>query len=205
MLVLITSFVIHTGICAQTFEGKMISKAIYTSKIPNVTSEQLSAMMGTTQEYYIKGAKYKTIMDGTFYQWQLYVPSENRLYNKFSASDTLQWVDGNSNPDEAVSYEIKKSQIKILGYNCDALYVKTKTGKLIYYFSKKIKIDPSLYKDHQYGNWALMINQTKSLPLKVEMETPQFTLVTTTLEINEMKLEDSVFELPKVPSKKSAY
>lgn len=42
---------------AQTFEGKIAYQNTYTSKIKNVTSEQFTTMMGSTQEYYIKGDK----------------------------------------------------------------------------------------------------------------------------------------------------
>ena len=202
MIVLMASVI---NVYAQGFEGKITYQNAYTSKIPNATSEQFTAMMGSTQEYYIEGDKYKSVMNGSFSQWQLYVPSENRLYTKTAMSDTLMWSDGNSNPDEAVSYEILKNQAEILGYKCDVLVVQTKTGKASYYFSKKIKVDPELYKNHQYGNWALMTGQTKSLPLKIEMETPQFTLVSTAVDIKEMKIEEGALALPAVPSKKSPY
>ncbi len=35
------------------------------------------------------------------------------------------------------------------------------------------------------------MSQTKSLPLKIETETPQFTMVSTAVEIKEMELEES--------------
>jgi hypothetical protein len=203
-ILLIALFI--TSICnSQNFEGKITYQNTYTSKIPNPTSEQFDGMMGTAQEYYIKGDKYKSATNGSFFQWQLYVPTENRLYSKMAVSDTLLWSDGNSNPDEAVSYEIMKNQAEILGYKCDALVVKTKTGKATYYFSKKIKINPELYKDHQYGNFAFFTKQTKSLPLKIEMETPQFTMISTATAVKEIELEESFFSLPVTPIKKSPY
>lgn len=205
LLLSVLTLVVLTGIKAQGFEGKIAYQNAYTSKIPNATSEQFTAMMGSTQEYFIKGDSYKSVMNGSYSQWQLYVPSENRLYSKLAVSDTLMWSDGNSNPDESVKYEIQKSEVEILGYKCDALVVQTKTGKTTYYFSKKIKVDPKLYENHQYGNWALVIGQIKSLPLKIEMETPQFTLVSEAIEVQEMELEDSFFDLPEVPAKKSPY
>jgi hypothetical protein len=190
---------------AQNFEGKITYQNAYTSKIPNATSEQFTGMMGSIQEYFIKGDSYKSAMNGSYSQWQLYVPTENRLYTKVAVSDTLMWSDGNSNPDEAVKYEMQKSQVEILSYKCDALVVQTKTGKATYYFSKKIKVDPKLYKNHLYGSWALVIEQTKSLPLKIVMETPQFTLVSTAVEVKKMKIEESILALPAVPFKKSPY
>lgn len=194
-----------SSVLAQSFEGKITYENTYTSNIPNATSEQFNQMMGTVQEYYIKGSKYKSITNGSVSKMQLYVPSENKLYSQLAVSDTLLWSDGSSNPNEPLSYEIKQDQAEILGYTCDALIVDTKMGKIIYYFSEKIKLDPKLYEAHKYGNWALLTGQTKSLPLKIEMETPQFTLVSVATEIKEMELDDSFFDLPELPAKKSPY
>jgi len=194
-----------TVLSAQSFEGKITYQNTYTSKIQDVTNDQFRGMMGSVQDYFIKGAKYKSVTNGSYAQMQLYIPSENRLYSKLSVTDTLMWSDGNSNLDEAVSYEIQKSQVEILGYKCDALVVVTKMGKATYYFSEKVKVDPELYKNHHYGNWGLIISQTKSLPLKIEMETLQFTMVSTAVEMKEMELENSFFDLPNAPIKKSPY
>lgn len=189
----------------QSFEGKITYQNTYISNIPNATSEQFNQMMGTVQEYYIKGNKYKSVTNGSVSQMQLYVPSENRLYAQLAVSDTLLWSDGSSNPNEPLSYEIKQDQAEILGYTCDALIVDTKMGKITYYFSEKIKLDPRLYEAHKYGNWALMTGQTGSLPLKIEIETLQFTLVSVATEVKKMELEDSFFDLPELPAKKSPY
>ena len=190
----------------QSFEGQITYENSYTSKVPNITSEQFNVMMGTTQKYYIKGGKYKSITNGSFSKMQIYVPSENRLYNKLATSDTLIWSDVNINSDEAVDHEVKKDRAEILGYKCYTLMVRTKTGKAIYYFNKKIAVDPNLYKIHKYGNWDLILSLTKSLPLKIEMETQQFTFVSTAVEIKDMELEDSFFDLPEeVPIKRSSY
>jgi hypothetical protein len=37
------------------------------------------------------------------------------------------------------------------------------------------------------------------------METPQFTLVSTAVEVKKMKIEESILALPAVPFKKSPY
>lgn len=194
-----------SSLLGQSFEGKITYQNTYTSNIPNATSKQFNQMMGTVQEYYIKENNYKSIMNGSVSQMQLYAPSENRLYTQLAVSDTMLWTDGNSNPDEAVKYEIQKNKAEILGYKCDALVVQTKTGNATYYFSKKVKVNPKHYENHQYGNWALVMEQAKSLPLKIEMETPQFTLVSEAVEIKEMELADDFFDLPDVPAKKSPY
>lgn len=51
---------------SQTFEGKIIYANTYKSKSPKLKDEQLNSMMGTTQEYYIKGGNYKSVFNGAF-------------------------------------------------------------------------------------------------------------------------------------------
>lgn len=53
----------------QTFEGKIVYKNSYKSKMPNMTDEQFTTMMGSTQEYFIKNGDYKSVANGSFFQW----------------------------------------------------------------------------------------------------------------------------------------
>lgn len=96
LLLFVLNLVVLAGVEAQSFEGKITYQNSYISKLPNVPSEQFTAMIVSPQEYFIKGDRYKSVMNGSYSQWQLYVPSENRLYNKVAISDTLMWSDGNS-------------------------------------------------------------------------------------------------------------
>ncbi|MEI9910986.1 MAG: hypothetical protein WDO71_15730 [Bacteroidota bacterium] len=45
----------------QTFEGKIVYTNSYKSKMPNVTDEQFTTMMGSSQEYFIKNGDYKSV------------------------------------------------------------------------------------------------------------------------------------------------
>lgn len=87
---------------AQNFEGKINYSNTYKSKMPGVTDEQFTAMMGATQEYYIKAGDYKSINNGSLVQWQLYVNSDNKLYTKTSSSEVLLWNDAAVNADEVI-------------------------------------------------------------------------------------------------------
>ncbi len=94
MLFALSLLWVSTQAFAQTFEGKIVYQNHYISKMGRITNDQLGAAMGTRQEYFLKGARYKSVMNGSFSQWQLYVPAENRLYGKLALSDTLYWTDG---------------------------------------------------------------------------------------------------------------
>src|SRR5574343_516905 len=92
-LFVITSF-------GQMFEGKIVYKKTYKSKMTNIADEQITKMMGSTQEYFIKNGDYKSVGNGSVFQWQIYVNKENKLYSKLANSETLIWNDGAVNSDE---------------------------------------------------------------------------------------------------------
>lgn len=191
--ILLTTVTLTFG---QNFEGKVIYKNQYKSKIANVTNEQFTSMMGTTQEYLIKEGNYKSLTNGTFFQWQLYINNDNRLYNKMTNSPTILWNDGGISADEVVKTEINKGVIEILGQMCDELILTCKSGIQKYYFSNKLRVDPKLFEKHKFGNWNEVMTKTNSLPLKMIIDSPQFTLECLAIEIVPMKLDDKTFTLP---------
>ena len=180
----------------QTFEGKIVYKNTYKSKMPNVSDEQFTTMMGSTQEYYIKNGDYKSVANGSFFQWQLYVNKENRIYSKMSNSETLLWNDGATNSDEILKIEVNKNITEILGYKCDEVVLTCKSGMQKYYFNTKLSVDTKLFANHKFGNWYVFLSKSNSLPLKSIIDNGQFTLETVATEIKEMNLDKSFFELP---------
>lgn len=180
----------------QTFEGKIVYKNSYKSKMPNVTGEQFTTMMGSVQEYYIKKGDYKSIINGSFFQWQLYANKDNKLYIKMGNSDTLLWNDGATNPDEILKAEVNKGVTDILGYKCDELILTCKSGIQKYYFNTKLSVDTKLFVNHKFGNWYDFLSKSNSLPLKCIVDNAQFTLESVATEVKQMKLDNTFFELP---------
>ncbi len=205
-LLTILMTVISVTVFGQTFEGKITYQNSYISKLPNVQDQQFNSMMGTTQEYIIKGGDYKSSSNGTLVQWQLYINKDNKLYNKMSNSETIFWNDGITNPDSIISVVINKGVTEILGYKCDEVVLTCKSGVQKYYFNQKIAVDISLFKNHLYGNWYDFLKVSKSLPLKSIIETQQVTVVSEATDIKEMKLDDKEFRLPEnAKTAKSSY
>ncbi len=176
---------------AQSFEGKIAYKIVLKSKNPKMTDEQWSQMMGSKQDYFIKEGSYKSISNGSVSQWQLYVNKDNKVYTKMGSSETVFWNDGAVNQDEVLKAEIKKNVATILGYACDELTLTCKSGIQKYYFSNKLALDPKLFENHKYGNWYEYLKNSRSLPLKMIIETSHFTMETVATEVSPMKLEDS--------------
>ncbi|HMG93490.1 MAG TPA: hypothetical protein VK589_25705 [Chryseolinea sp.] len=193
LTLLLTTITLSFG---QNFEGKITYKNEYKSKAPNVTDEQFTSLMGKTWVYYIKEGDYKTTGDGTFFQWQLYINKDNKVYNKMSNSLAVLWNDGAVNPDEVIKSELNKGVTNILGYQCDELILTCKSGVQKYYFSPKLKVNANLYEKHKFGNWDVVMAKTNGLPLKMIIESPQFSMELVATEVTAMKLEDKLFELP---------
>jgi hypothetical protein len=87
-LLLLLSNIVYS----QTFEGEIIYTNHFTSRIKNFTDEQLGTMIGTKQEYLIKGGNYKSFLNGQSIAMQLYDYKTNRIYNRTPKSDTLYWL-----------------------------------------------------------------------------------------------------------------
>ncbi len=193
-------------VSGQTFEGKITYKNSFESKLPNMKDEQFNSMMGTKMDYYIKGGDYKSVTNGTFSQWQLYIGKDNKLYNKMSNSETILWNDGSLNADSIIKVQLNKGVTEILGYKCDELILTCKSGTQKYYFNSKLAVDTKLYTNHKYGNWYDYLKKANSLPLKMIINNQQFTMESVATEVKPMKLDDNEFKLPEnTKTEKSPY
>ena len=197
LILFIFLFISVFDVDAQEFEGKIVYDNVYRSKLPNVADEQLTAMLGSSQDYLIKDGNYKSITNDTMMQWQLYRSEENKLYMKMSGVPVIFWSDGAENRDSIIRTEIRKGAETILGHTCDELILTCKSGVQKYYFSRKIKLDPKVFVQHKFGNFNEVVSHTKAIPLKIIIETPQFSLTSTVTQILPSKLEQKEFELPQ--------
>jgi len=152
--------------------------------------------MGSGQDYFIKGNKYKSVCNGTLLQWQLYDPKENKIYTKMSNNDAALWIDAGINPDTVVDITLNRNVTNILGYECDELILNCKSGTQKYYFSSKLPIDSKLFIPHKFGNWYSYVSKSNALPLKIEIDNAQFTMTSTAVEVKPQKLEVEYFQLP---------
>lgn len=181
---------------AQNFEGKILYSATYKSKSSKITNEQLASMLGTRKQYFVRGGDYKTISNGTLGEWQLYINSENRLYNKKSDSEILEWDDGSVYADPVLKVKVNKNVTEILGYKCDELVLTCKSGVQKYYFSSLLGVNYLLYEKHKYGNYDRYTSKAKALPLKLVIETKMFVMESVATEVHAEPQGNEIFTLP---------
>jgi hypothetical protein len=113
-------------------------------------------------------------------------------------SDILFWINGAKNDDEVVGFKLNKGVTTILGNKCDELILTCNNGTQKYYFNSKFSIDPSMFSQHQYGNYYNYLSKAKAVPLKIIMETPQFILESIAVEIVPEKLNNKEFDIPAI-------
>lgn len=153
-------------------------------------------MMGTMQEYFVMNGNYKSIANGTFFQSQTYLYSENKLFSKMANSMDYFWNDGAINTDIITKFVINKNATQVLGYDCVELILYCTSGVQKYYYNSKFGVDANVFVNHKYGNWYDFVSKSNALPLKSIIETKQFTLENTAVSIEEIKLTNAFFELP---------
>ena len=193
----IIAFSIATlSLSAQNFEGKVTYQNTYTSKIPGVSDKSLGEKMGTLQEYYIRGGDYKSVINGTFLQWQLYINRDNKLYNKIGGSETIFWYDGTKYDDSLLKVHLNKNFTTILGYKCDELTLTCKKSIQKYYFSPSLGVDTKLYVNHKFGNWYDYLKWANAVPLKIIVQYKDFDMTCIATEVKPVKLTEKDFQLP---------
>lgn len=200
VLYILLLLVISEKVKAQNFEGEIIYLNSYKSKIPNLSNEKLTLMLGSRQEYYICGGNYKSEANGSIINTQLYDYKTNRLFNKTPKSDTLFWIDASKINDTIISYEVKKNVSSILGYACDLLTIKTKYSTSMYYYTESLALDKGKYINHNFGNWAFYTSKTGSIPLKIVIANNQFEMESLATEIISLRLDEKYFSLSNKPT-----
>jgi hypothetical protein len=193
-------------VAAQNFEGEIKYTNIYKSKKWFVSDEKLNSLMGTKEEYFIKGGDYKAIANGTWVQWTQYINKDNKIYTKLYDNETVYWNDANSHDDLVLKVELNQNTIEILGYKCDEVILTCKSGIQKYYFNSKISVDSKFFVNHTFGNWYNYLKIANALPLKMVIDNEKCSMESIATEVKEMKLDAKVFELPaNCKTKKNPY
>ena len=168
---------------AQNFEGEIVYTNTYKSKSMMMSDEKLTSVMGSKQNYFMKGAEYKSVMNGKMIEWQLYISKDNKLYNKTGISSTVYWNDASVNDDAVSKVELHKEVTTIMGYLCDEVVLTCKSGVQKYYFNSKLGIDSKLFVNHKFGNWYAYLQKANAVPLKIIVDTEKFTMESVATEI----------------------
>lgn len=189
-----------TEIDAPDFEGRVEYRLKF---IPNsgkkVDTLKLKKEFGEKSVLLIKQGAIKRINESEQMSLQLYLPKENRLYftNK-TEPGTLFYYRCDKTGNKDFTSEIIKNTTTIAGYSCDKLIYTDEFGqKIDYYFAPELKMDPKYTKDYTFLNKNKIAEIMKSVFLRQDFKTDEYTLVTEAVKVEKMKIDDKEFDKPK--------
>jgi hypothetical protein len=184
----------------QSFEGMITYEMEAHNPMPDqMTDEEFNAEMGGNlkhvMSYYYKEDKYKSVLEET-QATVLYEPTEMKIYSYTVGQLEGGWFDAKKGVE--IQEIIKLEEIDtILGIPCQAIQVKSELMTVTYYYSAKYRVEYEKFKGHKYGFWEAYLKETCGLPLKSVSKMPFFHISLTATDIQEMELDDAIFELPK--------
>ncbi len=187
------------SLSAQDFQGKITYVNSYYSKKLGINDLQWGAMMGNRSEYFYKEGNYLVKLNGSLTQGQQYVHNLNSIFNTIANSDSLYCIDAIENRDSVLKIVVNKDVVDVMGYRCDEMIMTTKTGVHKYYYSSRFGVNPKLFAKHKFGNWAAYTKVAKAFPLKMIIETPQYTFESFAIKTEYYLIDSKFFELkPRV-------
>jgi len=184
----------------QLFEGVIHYKHTLESCSPDYTYEQMVMNFGTESTYYYSKGNYKWVFGDAMYQEELYLKDEGRLY--FLFGQDVFYADGKLQDEDILEYSLRKNQLGILGKDCDMLSLITlkrnnqKVHARYIYFTPEIVIADSAFSELRYFSHDFIAENTRSVPLKIILNTEDFTATWEAESVQFAELSDSTFYIP---------
>jgi hypothetical protein len=183
---------------SKYFTGKIVYK--YQFKDANGTdiTDAMVNVIGKEQHYFVNDKNYKAY-DEANNLLQLY-NSDSNFYYQIAKDKSVQKIDASISTSKIFTIKKLKTKEKVADYVCNIVEVITDDATTTYYYSPLIKINPLVYRKHQYGEWNKIMKATNgSLPLKFKMINHKqgfLTWVSSAFLVQPKQLSDSDFNLP---------
>lgn len=190
-------FFVNTITAQSNFEGIIKYKLSFQDKTGEMTDEESKQFMGSEQTYYIKGNKYKSVMNGMLSLSQYYTGKDS-IYTRMATGNSLMYTKSDELKEKVLLVNEKKSVLKVMGKNCNLLEIKTNEGSVLYYYNSEYKVNAEDYKNHKYSLWYYCLDKAGgALPLKLVANTSDVKLSIEAIKLEQKDLEDFIFEIPK--------
>ncbi|UPT67322.1 MAG: hypothetical protein M0D57_01095 [Sphingobacteriales bacterium JAD_PAG50586_3] len=201
--VILISIALHS--CAQPTKKEFIGKITYSisveSKTPNATSAEIQSMYGDTMVSHIKNGNFKYIYNGMGIQQAIYLKSTNTEYDIIKDKDTLYTTDWSKEDRPLTSSEISEDAEDVLGRKCKKITHTISTTKNEYWYDESIYVPADNFKQAKFSHTNVYYEKAQSPYIKFKYTGNSFILTLTAIDIEEMPIDDSIFELPNYPQK----
>jgi hypothetical protein len=134
------------------------------------------------------------------YDFQIYRSDSSVNYLKWRFNDTIFHFDASVNSLDLFT-KGSGPKLKVMGQDCQSIVItgihkKMKTTvRLFYVYSGKPMLDPKMFEGFQDFFMADLISETKSPPLKMQLDLGDFFIIYEAVAIEEKKVEAALFEI----------
>jgi hypothetical protein len=193
---------LYVSIDAQQtdFEGAIMYRSDVKSKVKWASNMTYKTMLGLGDSLtvYIKQGNYRRSSGVTE---EYYIPQKQKAYIWFKGIDTLFYR--NYSSDTSAVIDIKKTEDRktIAGLECRPIIIKTATSTNTYFYAPALYMNPQYDQDNKIGRYDVYTKETSSLYLSLQQETPYYNVSLVGIRTEQRKIDDSVFELPKLPER----
>ncbi len=205
-LILVYLFASGATVSAQqkSFEGTATYKVDVKSKTDEISDRVWKKMLalGDSVTMFIKNGNYRQVTElSDIY----FIANRQRSYLRFRGSDTLYYMDYDS--DTTTVNDIIKTgdERTIAGYSCKPFSVITPATTWKYYYAKDLYLDPSPDLNNKINRYDVFAKETSSLYLALYQEGQLYLSTETCTRLQRQAISDSVFNLPALPQKKYSY
>lgn len=199
---LLAIFFIPLFVNAQYFSGEITYEIKIIPKSDTVNLKKvIEQKEGTTAKYLVTAKRYKSsyFKDGEYNYSYTYNDETKRMYDDYADKPYLTFRDSRkSNGEYSTSIIFKDSTTKILGHLCYMVISESEYGKSKTYYSDDIKVDYDGFEGHKVGNWYNKLKEVDgAISLKTITEHDSYIEIQEAINIDERKVKDKEFELPK--------
>jgi hypothetical protein len=185
------------------FEGCVEYSCQFKSISNQYSTKSLKDYYGDTLIVFIKGGNYKQVYKTSKGLNEAYFDYlTNRYYFLLHGIDTIYYFDAGLTND---LYKVKSFQTAnklILGYHCQCVLLTSSTDSCFYYYTPDLPLSEKYFVNHKYGGYNILTQSIKSIYLAQLSKYRYYIYTSKAYNIENKKLEDSIFKMPNYPLKK---
>lgn len=185
----------------KSFEGAITYKMSFKSSAGPDYIEGIKRVYGDSVTIYLSDKGYVMRYYNGSLQYVVYKWG-NRQYTKFKQNDTLHYRDINQENTSLYSKLGSETDKVILGRKLNSVDLVTSGYEKIYYYDPNMHFNPQYFKNHAYGYEADYYNMAKAPYLYATIIYDKLTVTMEATSIQEFKIKNTLYDLPKLPVKK---
>jgi hypothetical protein len=184
---------------SKAFCGKITYTVIVESKCPLLDTRKLQKMFGTSMTLYIKDGAYKMMYNGTAVKEVLYVGKENKQFIVMGETDSVLWRKCTKISGGGIRTYMRREQCSVMNHECDALSIENDWSTTTYLFDPKMRLNPKDFKNHGFDYLNTYIRKARAPYLKCVYDGPDYKTTMIATDVEEMELNDDIFQLGDLP------